>query len=211
MPIVKTLRYLFFGTFAIAFVMFPVQMPARGAEPHQSIAIQPLGKLDPRLIESVRKQLVGQYNADVTVCREQNLPKAAYYPPRGRYRAEKLLSYLKTIDTKSTKVLGLTTVDISTTKDKYVDWGILGLGEVGGRTCVVSTFRMRGSKQNASNALFRERFAKVVSHELGHTYGLQHCPVKGCLMEDCKGTVKTVDQEHGFCAKCKEHLSAVLL
>ncbi len=51
------------------------------------------------------------------------------------------------------------------------------------------------------------RLVKVVNHELGHTLGLPHCPSAGCLMEDAKGTIVTVDNETGaFCDGCKKKL-----
>ena len=31
----------------------------------------------------------------------------------------------------------------------------------------------------------------IVAHEFGHNLGLPHCPNKGCIMEDAKGTVST--------------------
>jgi archaemetzincin len=176
----------------------------------QVVAIQPLGKIDQKLTERVKLQLIENYGVDVVIKPALPLPKQAYYPARARYRAEKLLTFLETTDKTADKILGLTTVDISTTKGKYPDWGILGQGQLGGRPCVVSTFRMRGSARNATESLFQSRFAKVVAHELGHTYGLEHCPKKGCLMEDAKGTVKTVDGETDFCADCKQHLSAII-
>ena len=107
------------------------------------------------------------------------------------------------------KVIGLTRCDISTSKGKIKDWGIFGLGTVGGRTCVVSTFRLRRGK--VSYRYFIGRLVKVANHELGHTFGLWHCPNHGCLMEDAKGTIKTVDRETGaFCSECRERLKDVL-
>lgn len=180
------------------------------ATTEQTVALQPLGEFDSKLVAAVKKQLCESYGVSVIVKSSLPLPKSAYYPPRSRYRAEKLLNFLETTDRTSTKILGLTNVDISTTKGKFVDWGILGQGQVGGRSCVVSTFRMRGTTKKVSNDVFRSRFAKVVAHELGHTYGLQHCPVRGCLMEDAKGTVKTVDGESDFCTNCKHELNDAL-
>jgi archaemetzincin len=92
-------------------------------------------------------------------------------------------------------VLGFTAADISTTKGEHVDWGVLGLGTLGGPSCVVSSFRMRGTTRKNRHA----RAVKVVNHELGHVLGLDHYvgPDQHCLMEDAKGTVKTVDKEHG--------------
>lgn len=183
---------------------------ALAASTKQTIAIQPLGTFDAKLIDAVKKQLVTKYGVEVIIKPSCPLPQEAYYPKRARYRAEKLLDFLNCKDTAATKVLGLTTVDISTTKGIYPDWGILGQGQMNGRPCVVSTFRMKGTTTKVSDEVFRARFAKVVAHEIGHTYGLDHCPNKGCLMEDAKGTVKTVDTETDFCPSCKARLMQVL-
>ena len=90
-------------------------------------------------------------------------------------------------------------------KGEYDDWGIFGQGWLGGRACVVSTYRLGRGK--VSEDLFRERFVKVVNHEIGHTFGLDHCPTQGYLMADAEGTIKTVDQEAGgLCQGCRQRL-----
>lgn len=171
------------------------------------VAVQPLGKIKPELLEKVKAQIKQSYDVKVVIKPELPLPKEAYYPAGGRYRAEKILAYLRKIDTSSTRIMGVTDKDISTTKGKYPDWGIIGLGDIGGRACVVSTFRMRGTKTKCSQKVFEERCSKVIAHELGHTFGLKHCPAAGCLMQDYKGTVHTITTLSDFCMSCKEKLA----
>ena len=90
---------------------------------------------------------------------------------------------------------------VAMSKGKYIDWGIFGLGSMNGHTCIVSTFRLKKGKQG--ERLLTKRLVDVVNHELGHTFGFKHCPNTGCLMEDAKGTIKTVDNSNGkFCKKC---------
>ncbi|RYF37547.1 MAG: matrixin family metalloprotease, partial [Chitinophagaceae bacterium] len=96
--------------------------------------------------------------------------------------------------------IGLTAKDISTTKGTKPDWGIMGLGSSYSKTCIVSTFRL--SAKHRQDQLF-----KVVVHELGHTEGLEHCPVKTCFMRDAEGSNHT-DEETGFCDKCKDVLKS---
>lgn len=171
-----------------------------------SVAIQPLGPVKAADIARVKAGIQALYAVDVEVLPEKPLPKAAYFQPRDRYKADKLLDVLAA-DTpaKFTKVIGLTVQDISTKKGKIDDWGIFGLGALGDRPCVVSTFRLRAGK--ATDEVFLARLVKVVNHELGHTFGLDHCPEAGCFMQDAGGKIATVDGEGGKpCAACAGRL-----
>lgn len=174
-----------------------------------TIAIQPFSGFDTVLLPVIKKGVEDFYSdltISVTILPETNLPSSAWYSPRSRYRAEKILKYLNTLRNGSyTKIIGLTSKDISTTKDSIYDWGIFGLGELGGPTCVVSTFRL---KQNAmSKAVFLRRLSEIINHELGHTFGLDHCTHSRCIMEDAKGTIKTVDNSSGtLCNACRKWL-----
>jgi len=146
----------------------------------------------------------------VVVLPVRELPQDAYYPPRSRYRAEKILDKMAgETPADAQVVVALTTVDISTTKGEYEDWGILGLATVSGRECVISRFRAARGAKNAEHT--RQRLAKVVVHEIGHTLGLPHCPEYGCLMEDGKGTVLTTDHELDFCPQCRKTVGEKLL
>ncbi len=179
-------------------------------EPEIVIALQPLGEISDTTIKTVKNGIVAVYRVRVVVLPVKELPGGAYYKPRRRYRADILLEYLNNVtDKRFTKVLGLTNRDISATKGEHYDWGIFGYGTLGGRPCIVSTHRLR--RGNVSRALFMKRLIKVVNHELGHTFGLDHCPVEGCLMQDSKGTIQTVDSESGdFCPRCRERLKEFL-
>jgi archaemetzincin len=135
------------------------------------------------------------------------LPEAAFYPARKRYRAEKLLDALYEQRPKDAHVIiGLTTVDISTTKGQHPDWGILGLATVSGGECVISKFRAQNSARDERH--IQQRLAKTVVHEVGHTLGLTHCPNLGCLMQDGKGTVLTTDHEYDLCPACRTTLGS---
>jgi len=128
-----------------------------------------------------------------------DLPDEAYYSPRNRYRADSLLNFLSARTKTEHVVIGLTSKDISCTKDEYEDWGIMGYGYTPGNACVASTFRL-----NKSNLL--EQLFKVAIHELGHTQGLDHCPDKSCFMRDAEGK-NTTNEEKDFCQKCKAYLT----
>lgn len=169
---------------------------------NQTIEIQPLGKIDKNLVACARDGLAAFYKAKVVVLPAKALPKNAFYAPRQRYRADKLISWL--YKGRGSIVVGLTSADISTTKRQYKDWGVFGLGYLGKGACVVSTYRLR---RGVSPALLRQRLVKVVNHEVGHNLGLPHCPSPGCMMNDAEGKVSTVDQENGkLCPSCRSKI-----
>jgi archaemetzincin len=175
-----------------------------------AIAVQPLGSVDPRLMDAVSKELKAAFSSPVKILPQRPLPKNAFYAPRNRYRGDQILDDLEATTPRSfSKVLGVTAKDISTTKENIYDWGIFGLAYLSARPAVVSTFRLKG--QGASRGLLIKRLLDVVVHELGHTYGLDHCKTPHCIMEDAGGTIRTVDASSGrFCSSCSQQLGSAL-
>lgn len=91
-----------------------------GATPPLSIAVQPFGRIGPGVVREVEADIAGEFNCRVTVLKPVPLPASAYYKPRKRYRAEKLLAFLDRHTPASfDKIIGLTRKDISTTKGWY--------------------------------------------------------------------------------------------
>lgn len=181
-----------------------VHTSASADEKSSEIAVQPYGEVPAARIEVVRKGLEAAFGAKVAMLPARPLPKEAWYGPRKRYRADALLDDLSAKSPeKYPVVVGLTAKDISTTKGEHEDWGIFGLGQVDGRVCVVSTFRL--GARGADEARLRERLRKVAIHECGHVMGLPHCSAPGCVMADAEGTIDTVDGETGaFCEECRK-------
>src|SRR5438477_1600651 len=83
------------------------------------ISIVPLGDVEPEYLEAVKAAVEARVEATVRIEPERELPKEAFYPPRKRWRAEKLLDALDANPpAEAWKVIGVTNGEISTTKDK---------------------------------------------------------------------------------------------
>jgi len=170
------------------------------------LVLLPLGtELDDASVTFVKRCLEAFYDFSVDVLPRQAVPRTTYYAARKRYRAEKLLDFLeRQVPANAARIVGLTAVDISTTKGKVFDWGVLGLATIDGKVGILSSFRCRRGTKATEEALVR--YGKVAVHEVGHTLGLEHCPTLGCLMEDAQGTVVTTDREYDLCPKCRSRL-----
>ena len=156
----------------------------------------------------LKNELASQFRVDSIYILNQPLPESTFYPPRNRYRADKLIRYLRS-HFQSDKIIGLTDKDISTTSRNQKDWGIMGLAYCPGKSCVVSTFRTFRDANSEEHK--KDRLKKVVFHEFGHTLGLPHCEnEKSCLMRDASGKVSTVDETSDFCLECKSQIKSYL-
>lgn len=174
------------------------------------VILIPLRSFPKDLTESVAEALRTELDVEVEVHAVVELPDEAYYEPRKRYRAEKLLDFLEGFAEDDTKILGITEVDISTTSDPYPDWGIFGLGRVPGSVAVISSHRLKRKPKNREHVRFR--VSTVAVHELGHTFGLPHCDEKAveCVMLDAEGGIENTDSSSGtFGPKCRALLDLV--
>ena len=171
------------------------------------VAIKPYHDVSNELVELVSKELEEFYHIKTTILSRGEMPDSCKKPYKKRYNANKILDYLKFEKPNDIPfILALTTKGIATKKEKYDEWGILGLGSRPGPVCVVSTANMGKDVER-----LRNRLIKVCLHEMGHNFGLPHCEYgdKRCFMRSAKGTVKTVDEEEKFlCIQCVAYLQS---
>jgi archaemetzincin len=185
-----------------------------------TIVVQPYDGFPLNYADTVKSVLSEMYGVKTEVFKSIPHPKNAFVNIKSpRYRADSLIYYLKTDElyVQHDHVIGLTSKDISTTKysdfknkiikepkNKYTDWGIFGLGYMPGKSCVVSSYRL---EMNVSKEQFIARLKKVSCHEIGHNFGLPHCPNKECIMQDAAETIKTIDNVNlQLCDNCKNKI-----
>jgi archaemetzincin len=202
------------SAFFIFLLIFSCQSKLTSKE--KIIGILPYNGITNREIDSVKSVLKDTYHIKTVVLTATELPKSAFTTVRSpRYRADSIIRIQARQKPDSiTIIIGLTNKDISTTKynretgeiksprSTYKDWGIYGLGQVGGTSCVVSTYRLHN---NVSSNTYFTRLKRISTHEVGHVLGLPHCSSKACVMNDANETIKTIDKSTGkLCNKCSD-------
>lgn len=130
-------------------------------------------------------------------------PDSAYYAPRQRYKADKLVKHLRHLQASNSElVVGFSPKDISDKVHSYDDFGVMGWTRHSLRSSVVSTHRL------ADKSRLQEDFVKLVLHELGHADGLPHCNESTtCYMRDANKQ-NLFPELFGFCDKCTKHLKS---
>jgi len=72
--------------------------------------------------------------------------------------------------------------------------------------CIVSYARLLSE----NTELFLSRVRKEVTHEMGHVFGLSHCPNPKCVMHFSNSLADTDYKSEDFCPSCREKLLAVM-
>lgn len=180
------------------------------------VAIQPLQYENQRVLDSISHYIKAFYGAETVLLENKTIPDNFIDRSKGlRYSANEIIAHLKeSIPDTVSLIVGVTGNDIFTTKKdkdgnikkpeyKYAVWGIFGLGYRPGKSCVISTHRLKHANKKKT---FR-RIRTVVLHEVGHNLGLKHCKDKKCIMTDANETIATIDNSSDdICEKCKAQL-----
>lgn len=161
------------------------------------------------LYEGFPKAMAQQLAADLkkdfphVVLKEASIPLPQRYcnKARNRYQGTGLLKDLASYR-QGDAVIALTDHVIFKANELSPTYGIMGVSPVGSYTCVVSSRIPASGKRHAA-----ENFRKLALHELGHAFGLPHCPDQHCYMVDAEHKMK-FPQTTGFCNACKKKLKA---
>lgn len=181
------------------------------------VYIQPFGTVNPGYLAFVKNSLQKDFSS-VKILPKMNLPRTAFVGIRKRYDANKMLWYLQNLYvkrkySKETFLVGVTESDLCQNRRNpdlwkgkkgfgSPDFGIMGLGYQPESKNTVPSQKVNINSTIRLNSNKKEQLAKLIKHELGHNFGLPHCPNKRCIMRDAEG-VNHFDEMTGFCEKCK--------
>jgi archaemetzincin len=135
-------------------------------------------------------------------------PADAYHSVRQQYHSTQILAKLLSVATHTAmKVLGVTEVDLFIPILTFV----FGEAQLRNRAAVVSLHRLHQHFYGLpeDKPLFYKRSEKEALHELGHTFGLIHCPQFDCVMH-FSNSIEQIDlKTNTFCDSCAGVLSGL--
>jgi archaemetzincin len=133
------------------------------------------------------------------------IPATAYDARRGQYPGEQILATLTEVEAlQAERILGVIDADCYAPALNF----IFGRASKHGREAFIALPRLRASFYGLAEneALLRERMLKEAMHELGHTYGLEHCPDRRCVTHFSNSLHSTDVKGHRFCPRCRARL-----
>lgn len=164
------------------------------------IVISPIGDIDTSLIIQITagfEKIFGCHIETVPLLKDLTF---AYNQVRDQYLSTAILDRLSGMaPMASIKVLAICKEDL------YIPilTHVYGEAQLNGKACIVSIRRLSEGNRSAINPnSYYERVVKEAIHEMGHTFGLRHCPDSECIMHYCR-TLQNVDQKSDqFCRYC---------
>ena len=164
------------------------------------ITLKALGDIPDEIMESLKDRVGGIFHCPVEMKVGFGDLTQAYNPERKQYLSSKLLASLGKAE-REEWVIGIADVDLYVPRLNFV----FGEADVLSGTAIISLCRLRQEYYGLApdEALFLERATKEIVHELGHTFGLGHCPDNRCVMHFSNSLADTDLKEAHFCSMCR--------
>lgn len=177
----------------------PKDMIGLRAGRDKPVAVLPLGNVDLGILVFSCELIRLVFGAGCRLLPAFDVPVDIWDYERDILDADKLLVMLAEQDLfqKNSRVLALTELDI-TSKDFPLLYGYASLNKV--RPVGVCSVNLLDF-EDVPRWVAYGRFAKIIVHEIGHTFAISHCENKTCVMRDMKN-VHIDDLGSDFCESC---------
>jgi archaemetzincin len=178
----------------------PLLADQRG--PAMDIVLVPVGQIDPVALDTLKEDLREILQKEIWIGKGLPEPRYAFNSKRGQFLSTAILKVL--LEQKDLlryeKILGIVDHDLYVPELNFV------FGEASPLAAVISVTRLRETyyRRPENPSLFRRRISTEAVHELGHTYGFDHCRNSSCVMFFSNRLTDTDRKGPGFCPECKK-------
>jgi len=158
------------------------------------------------VLDYLASQMPQIFSCSIEIRKPLPKPEYAYNRGRNQYYADLILEKLQRGDWKEgEKMLGIVDLDLYTPGLNF----IFGEASLNGKVAIIALPRLRQEFYGLPDDkdLYYERALKEAVHELGHTFGLNHCKNKKCVMYFSNSLYDTDRKGKEFCRDCRKKLS----
>ena len=145
------------------------------------LAVAPLGPVPGEILSAMEGALGDAFRLPVRRRDPIEEPAGAFTPARAQWSSIAFLeALLGGVPAGASRLLGVTERDLFVPVLSFV----YGQAQLGGKVAVVSLARLRPEFHGlpGSPEVLARRAAAEAVHEVGHTFGLVHCPDRRCPM-----------------------------
>ncbi|GAB4425275.1 MAG: archaemetzincin family Zn-dependent metalloprotease [Thermodesulfovibrionales bacterium] len=167
------------------------------------ILLIPIGSVDLDVLRSIADALKGTFHCEAELGKEMPIPQGSYNNRRKQYHSTAILREMQFFKPESSdRMLGVADIDLYVPELNFV----FGEADISAGVAVISLARLRQEFYGLrpDKGLFHIRAIKEAIHEIGHTYGLSHCPDQKCVMHFSNSLRDTDIKGPGFCGTCKK-------
>jgi len=167
------------------------------------ITLKALGDIADEVMEELGNRVGAIFHCPVEIGGGFSDFAQAYNPERKQYLSSRLLTALGKAQ-REERVVGIADVDLYVPRLNFV----FGEADVSSGTAIISLCRLRQEYYGLApdEVLFLERATKEIVHELGHIFGLGHCPNNRCVMHFSNSLADTDLKEAQFCNMCRPRI-----
>jgi len=164
------------------------------------ITLKPLGNIADEIMEELREKVGGIFHCPVEIKAGFSDLTQTYNAERKQYLSSNMLASLGKAE-REERVVGIADVDLYVPRLNFV----FGEADIVSGAAIVSLYRLRQEYYGLApdEALFLERATKEIVHELGHTFGLGHCPNSKCVMHFSNSLADTDLKGASCCGSCR--------